>query len=76
MLPRTTSIWQRDSQPNASGKPGAVQCRRGASTPSPFLRGRLIVIHWLNTLSGLTPCQYVEKTRLQRKGSAALPEFT
>ena len=24
MLPRTTSIWQRDSQPNASGKPGAV----------------------------------------------------
>ncbi len=25
MLPRTTSIWQRDSQPNASGKPGAVQ---------------------------------------------------
>jgi len=23
MLPRTTSIWQRDSQPNASGKPGA-----------------------------------------------------
>jgi hypothetical protein len=25
MLPRTTSIWQRDSQPNASGRPGAVQ---------------------------------------------------
>ena len=25
MLPQTTSIWQRDSQPNASGKPGAVQ---------------------------------------------------
>ena len=24
MLPRTTSIWQRDSQPTASGKPGAV----------------------------------------------------
>ena len=24
MLPRTTSIWQRDSQPNASGRPGAV----------------------------------------------------
>ncbi|RYY06123.1 MAG: hypothetical protein EON55_24140 [Alphaproteobacteria bacterium] len=27
MLPRTTSIWQRDSQPNASGEPGAVQCQ-------------------------------------------------
>src|SRR3546814_21197870 len=25
MLPRTTSIWQRDSQSNASGRPGAVQ---------------------------------------------------
>ena len=25
MLPRTTSIWQRDSRPNASGRPGAVQ---------------------------------------------------
>ena len=25
MLPRTTSIWQRDSQPNASGRPGTVQ---------------------------------------------------
>jgi hypothetical protein len=25
MLPRTTSIWQRDSQPTASGEPGAVQ---------------------------------------------------
>ena len=24
MLPRTSSIWQHDSQPNASGKPGAV----------------------------------------------------
>ena len=28
MLPRTTSIWQRDSQPNASDKPGAVQMGR------------------------------------------------
>jgi len=25
MLPRATSIWQRDSQPNASGRTGAVQ---------------------------------------------------
>jgi hypothetical protein len=25
MLPRTTSIWQRNSLPKASGKPGAVQ---------------------------------------------------
>ncbi|MEG3166558.1 hypothetical protein U1701_18520, partial [Sphingomonas sp. PB2P19] len=25
MLPQTTSIWLRDSQPNASGRPGAVQ---------------------------------------------------
>jgi len=25
MLPWTTSIWQRDSQPNAPGKSGAVQ---------------------------------------------------
>ena len=25
MLPRTSSIWQRNSQPMASGKPGAVQ---------------------------------------------------
>ena len=25
MLPRTTSIWQHDSQPKASGRPGAVQ---------------------------------------------------
>lgn len=24
MLPRTSSIWQRDSHPTASGKPGAV----------------------------------------------------
>ena len=24
MLPQTTSIWQRDSQPNVSGRPGAV----------------------------------------------------
>ena len=24
MLPRTTSIWQHDSQPKASGRPGAV----------------------------------------------------
>jgi transposase InsO family protein len=27
ILPRTTSIWQRDSQPNASGRPGAVHNR-------------------------------------------------
>ena len=27
MLPRTISIWQRDSQPDASGRPGAVQPR-------------------------------------------------
>ena len=27
MLPRTSSIWQRDSHPTASGKPGAVQYR-------------------------------------------------
>ncbi|MEG3170429.1 hypothetical protein U1737_19755, partial [Sphingomonas sp. LB3N6] len=25
MLPQTTSIWRRDSQPKASGRPGAVQ---------------------------------------------------
>ena len=25
MLPRRTWIWQRNSQPTASGKPGAVQ---------------------------------------------------
>ena len=25
MLPRTTSIWQRDSQHNASGRPGTIQ---------------------------------------------------
>jgi transposase InsO family protein len=25
MLPRPTSIWQHDSQPKASGRPGAVQ---------------------------------------------------
>ncbi|WP_139330557.1 IS66 family transposase, partial [Sphingomonas sp. Sph1(2015)] len=25
MLPRTSSIWRRDSHPTASGKPGAVQ---------------------------------------------------
>ena len=25
ILPRIKSIWQRDSQPNASGRPGAVQ---------------------------------------------------
>ena len=24
MLPRTSSIWRRDSHPTASGKPGAV----------------------------------------------------
>lgn len=24
MLPQAKSIWQRDSQPNASGRPGAV----------------------------------------------------
>ena len=24
MLPQANSIWRRDSQPNASGKPGAV----------------------------------------------------
>ena len=30
MLPRTSSIWQRDSQPTASGKPGAVQTVSGA----------------------------------------------
>jgi len=26
MLPQATSIWQRDSQPNASGRPGAIHC--------------------------------------------------
>lgn len=25
MLPQTSSIWQRDSHPTASGKPGTVQ---------------------------------------------------
>jgi hypothetical protein len=29
MLPRTISIWQRDSQPNASGRPGAVHVAPG-----------------------------------------------
>ena len=32
MLPRTSSIWQHDSQPNASGKPGAVQLNGRIST--------------------------------------------
>ena len=36
MLPRTISVWQRDSQPTASGKPGAVQTSSGYSFP----RGR------------------------------------
>jgi hypothetical protein len=34
MLPRTISIWQRDSQPNASGRPGAVQPTRIAKNLS------------------------------------------
>ena len=39
MLPRTTSIWQRDSQPNASGRLGAVQTD-GIDTATPT--GRLL----------------------------------
>ena len=39
MLPRTSSIWQRDSHPTASGKPGAVHYaltadEEGASLPT------------------------------------------
>ena len=36
MLPRTSSIWQRDSHPTASGKPGAVQLQDPSDT-SEFL---------------------------------------
>ncbi|QHD67515.1 hypothetical protein GS397_10970 [Sphingobium yanoikuyae] len=36
MLPRPTSIWQRDSQPNASGRPGAVQIAIMAMTTKPI----------------------------------------
>jgi putative transposase len=31
MLPQTNSIWQPDSQPKASGKPGAVQIAGGGA---------------------------------------------
>ena len=33
MLPQATSIWRRDSQPNASGRPGAVHPEDGAAPP-------------------------------------------
>ncbi len=37
MLPRTSSIWQRDSHPTASGKPGAVQqLNAHREEPSPW----------------------------------------
>lgn len=49
MLPQTNSIWQPDSQPKASGKPGAVQtgmsgsirahCSSEDQTKSATLRG-------------------------------------
>lgn len=35
MLPRTTLIWQRDSQPSASGRPGAVQMAIESSSNQP-----------------------------------------
>ncbi|MEH3036266.1 MAG: zinc ribbon domain-containing protein [Sphingomonas adhaesiva] len=37
MLPRTSSLWRRDSHPTASGKPGAVQtaCPHGPEV-TPF----------------------------------------
>ncbi len=41
MLPRTTSIWQRDSHPTASGKPGAVQLATGLVT-------KFRVFRWLS----------------------------
>lgn len=31
MLPQTTSVWLHDSQPYASGKPGAVHIHRDAA---------------------------------------------
>lgn len=34
MLPRTSSIWQRDSHPTASGKPGAVHISFAAKPSS------------------------------------------
>ena len=37
MLPRTTSIWQRDSQLYASGKPGAVQVDLPTAAESEFI---------------------------------------
>ncbi len=41
MLPRTSSIWQRNSQPMASGKPGAVQLRISQGYIKARLRSRL-----------------------------------
>ena len=41
MLPRTSSIWQRDSHPTASGKPGAVQMERMCDTSPCTMEGPL-----------------------------------
>ena len=45
MLPLATSIWQRDSQPNASGRPGAVQSRNDKCGTLRLQRGSAIFDH-------------------------------
>ena len=49
MLPRTSSIWRRDSHPMASGKPGGVQSAFGILLA-------LTLGWWYQTIAGCALC--------------------
>ena len=65
MLPRTSSIWPRDSHPTASGKPGAVHCHYESHDQlqthlADFMAADNFAQR-LKTLSDLTPYKYIAK---------------
>ncbi|WP_221240097.1 hypothetical protein, partial [Sphingomonas abaci] len=80
MLPRTSSIWQRDSHPTASGKPGAVQFdavltgtngQRGHYAVVPVLRDNEVV--WIDPAGfelAITPSAHTLSRKARRSDYA------
>ncbi|RZL19467.1 MAG: hypothetical protein EOP64_10490 [Sphingomonas sp.] len=78
MLPRTTSIWQHDSQPKASGRPGAVHCATNrcftppkTTPPAPPLpiATKFVLSTTLRTVGLLQPLPY------ESAGPRSLPAY-